>query len=139
MTIQTVTLNLPGVLYDRVKQRAEQAHRSIEVELLEAVASAVPEADELSPELAEVISALAHLDDAALQRAAHARFPAEKSAELEALHFKRQAEGLTGDEAHRAAELTRQYEHAMLVRAQAVALLMQHGYNVSALLVPKPE
>jgi phage terminase Nu1 subunit (DNA packaging protein) len=134
MTIQTVMLNMPSVLYDRIKRRAEQAHRSVEAELLETVAVAVPATDELPPDLAEVISSLAQLDDESLQRAARAHFPAERAAELEALHFKRQDEGLTGDEARRAAELTQQYERAMLTRAQATALLMQRGYDVSALI-----
>ncbi len=47
MTIQPITLNLPGHLYNRLKRRAEQAHRTVEAELLEVVASAVPVADEL--------------------------------------------------------------------------------------------
>lgn len=132
MTVQTVTLNMPGALYDRVKRRSEQAHRSVEMELLEAVAMAVPAADELPPELAETISSLAHLDDETLQRAARSHFSAKKVAELEALHLKRQDEGLTEDEAQRAAELTRQYERAMLIRAQAMGLLMQRGYDISA-------
>lgn len=139
MAVQTVTLNMPSALYDRVKRRAEQAHRSVEAELLEAVAMAVPAADELPPDLAETISSLAHLDDETLQRAACSRFPTEKATELEALHFKRQDEGLTEDETQRAAELTRQYERAMLIRAQARALLMQRGYDVSALITAEPE
>ena len=47
MTVQTVTLKMPSLLYDRVKRRAEQAHRSVETELLETVAVAVPAGDEL--------------------------------------------------------------------------------------------
>jgi len=139
MAVQTVTLNMPGTLYDRVKRRAEQTHRSVEMELLEAVAMAVPAADELPLELAEMISSLAHLDDETLQRAARGHFSAEKAAELEALHLKRQDEGLTEDEAQRAAELTRQYERAMLIGAQATGLLMQRGYDISALIAAEPE
>lgn len=138
MTIQTVTLNMPSTLYDRIKRRAEQTHRSVEAELLEAVAMTVPVADELPPDLAEAMSSLAHLDNETLQRAARSHFSAEKAAELEALHLKRQDEGLTEDEARRAAELTRQYERAMLIRAQAMALLMQRGYDVSGLITTEP-
>lgn len=139
MTVQTVTLSMPSTLYDRIKRRAEQARRSVEAELLEAVAMAVPVADELPPDLVETISSLAHLDDETLQRAARSHFPAEKATELEALHLKRQDEGLTEDEAQRAVELTRQYERAMLIRAQATALLMQRGHDVSALITAEPE
>jgi hypothetical protein len=139
MATQTVTLNLPGAVYDRIKRRAEQAHRSVEIELLEAVAMAVSAADELPSDLSETISSLAHLDDETLQRAARSHFSTEEAAELEALHFKRQDEGLTKDEAQRAAELTNQYERAMLTRAQAMGLLMQRGYDISALIAAEPK
>jgi len=134
MTVQTVTLNLPGALYNRLKHRAEQAHRSIEAELLEVVATAVPLADELPAELAEAIAPLALLDDEALRRAARSHLPAEVAAQLERLHLKRQREGLTESESQTLAGLVRQYERAMLVRAQAAALLKQRGRDVSDLV-----
>ena len=43
-------------------------------------------------------------------------------------------EGLTETEAEETASLVRQYERAMLVRAQAVALLKQRGHDISGLL-----
>ncbi len=134
MTIQPVTLNLPGHLYNRLKRRAEQAHRTIEAELLEVVASAVPIGDELPADLSEAISPLALLDDEALWRAARNRLPAEAAAQTETLHLKRQREGLTEAEVQTLAGLVRQYERTMLVRAQAAALLKQRGYDVSELL-----
>lgn len=95
MAIQPVTLNLPRALYNRLKHRAEQANRTLEAELLEVVATAVPVADELPTDLAEAISPLALLDDEALWRAARNHLPAEVAAQLEELHLKRQREGLT--------------------------------------------
>jgi plasmid stability protein len=77
MTIQSVTLNLPDALYNRLKRRAEQTHRTVETELLEVVASAVPVADELPTDLNEAISPLALLDDEALWRAARNHLPEE--------------------------------------------------------------
>ncbi len=136
MTIQSVTLNLPGHLYNRLKRRAEQAHRTVEAELLEVVASAVPVADELPAELNEAISPLALLDDEALWRAARSHLPAEAAVQMENLHLKRQREGLTEAEAQTLAGLVRQYERAMLIRAQAAALLKQRGHDVSE-LAPK--
>ena len=133
MTIQPVTLNLPSHLYNRLKRRAEQAHRTVEAELLEVVASAVPVADELPADLNEAISPLGLLNDEALWRAARSYLPAEAAAQMENLHLKRQREGLTGAEAQTLAGLVRQYERAMLVRAQAAALLKQRGHNVSEL------
>ncbi len=136
MTIQSVTLNLPGHLYNRLKRRADQAHRTVEAELLEVVASAVPVADELPAELNDAISPLALLDDEALWRAARSHLSAEAAAQMENLHLKRQREGLTEAEAQTLAGLVRQYKRAMLVRAQAAALLKQRGHDVSE-LAPK--
>jgi hypothetical protein len=92
-------LNLPGHLYNRLKPRAEQAHRTVEAELLEGVAPAVPVADELPAELSEARSPLALLDDEALWRAARSHLPAEAAVQMENLHLKRQREGLTETEA----------------------------------------
>jgi len=134
MTVQAVTLHLPSPLYEQVKRRAEQTHRSVEAELLEVVAAAVPVADDLPADLAQAISPLSLLDDKALWRAARSHLAAEAAAQMELLHLKRQREGLSGSEAETLAGLVRQYERAMLVRAQAAALLTERGYDVSELL-----
>jgi plasmid stability protein len=134
MTVQPVTLNLPNTLYHRLKRRADQAHRTVEDELIEVVATAVSVTDELPADLAEAISSLALLDDEALWQAARSHLPSEAAAQLEVLHLKRQREGLTETEAQTLASLVHQYERAMLVRAQAAALLKQRGYDVSVLV-----
>lgn len=134
MAVHSVTLELPGELYSRVKQRAEQTQRSIEAELLDVLAGALPSSDDLPADLAEALAPLAVLDDVALWRAARSHVPASAAARLEALHLKRQSEGLTEAEAADAARLVRQYERAMLVRARAAALLKQRGHDVSSLL-----
>jgi plasmid stability protein len=136
MTLQTVTLNVPDVLYTRLKQRAEQTNRTVEAELLEVLATAVPVADEFPADLQEAISPLALLDDESLWRAARSQLAAEVAAELENLHLKQQREALTETEAETLAGLVRQYERAMLVRAQAAALLKQRGHDVSSLVTP---
>ncbi len=134
MTVHAVTLNLPQALYKRLERRAAQARRTVEDELIEVVAAAVPVGDELPPDLDEALSPLALLDDEALWRAARSHLPAETAARLERLHLKRQREGLTSAEARTLNNLMRQYERAMLVRAQAAALLKQRGYDVSDLI-----
>ena len=134
MTVQSVTLNVPSALYDRLERRAAQTHRTVEDVLLDVLATAVPLADDLPPDLAEALSPLALLDEAALWRAARSHLSAEAAAELEALHLKRQREGLTDIETQTLARLVRQYERAMLVRAQAAALLKQRGYDVAELI-----
>ena len=129
-----VTLDLPSTLYTRLEQRAAQTQRSVQDELLDVLAGALPAGDDLPGDLAAALAPLVLLDDAALWRAAQSRLSRAATARLAALHRKRQDEGLTSTEAVAAARLLRQYERAMVVRARAAALLMQRGYEVSSLL-----
>lgn len=133
MVLQSVTVELPTGLYDRLKRRAEQAHRSIEAEVIEAVASAVPADEELSPELSRMVATLAAADDESLWRAARAQFPPEKSAQLERYHMRRQAGRATDAEIRQSAELAAELESFMFLRAQAMSFLMQRGHDLSAL------
>jgi plasmid stability protein len=134
MTTQTITLDLPELLYRKLKVRAAQSQRTVEDELLDVLATAVPLADDLADDLIAAITPLATLNDADLWRAAQARLPDDVAARLEALHLKRQREGLIELEEREQAGLIRQYERVMLVRAQAAAILKQRGHDVSGLL-----
>jgi plasmid stability protein len=136
MPMQTLTLHVPELLFHRLRERAAQAQRTVEDETLDVLAAAVPVADELPKDLAESVSPLSTLDDESLWRAARSRLAAEMGDRLEELHQKRQREGLTEAEAQTLAALVRQYERALLVRAQAAALLHQRGHDVTALLTP---
>ena len=134
MTTQTVTLDLPELLYQKLQLRAAQTRRTVEDELLEVLATAVPVADDLPDDLTAAITPLAMLDDTDLWRAAQTQLPSDVAVRLEELHLKRQRAGLTESEEREASILAHQYERVMLVRAQAAALLKQRGYDVSGLL-----
>lgn len=133
MVVHSVTLDLPNTLYSRIEQRAARTQRSVEEELLDVLASALPASEDLPADLAAALAPLALLDDAALWRAAESHLAADAAARLEALHLKRQDEGLNDTEATEAARLVRQYERAMLIRAHATALLKQRGQDISSL------
>lgn len=121
-------------MYQQLKRRADATFRSVEDELLTVVATAVPASDELPQDLEEAISPLGLLNDEALWRAARTRITPEAAEHLEELHTKRRREGLTGAETHALTALMWQYDRAMLVRAQAAALLKQRGHDVTSLL-----
>jgi len=133
MATQTLTLHLPDRLYARLQQRAQKSNRTLEAELLEVLSTAVPADESLPHPLAEEVARLDDMDDAALWQAARSRLSAEKSAQLEVLHIKRQRKGLSETEARTLAELVQQYERAMLIRARAVAILKLRGYDLSGL------
>jgi hypothetical protein len=122
---------MPVGLYERLKRRADEAHRSVEAEVLETVASAVPEEDSLSSDLEEIATRLALLDDDALWEIIQTHFPKEKSTRLADLHWKRQDTSLEQDEVQQAAQLAQELERFMFLRAQAMALLIQRGHEIS--------
>jgi hypothetical protein len=101
MAAHAVTLRLPAPLYDRLSSRAERAQRSLEAELLEAVATIAAEEEESSREVAEAVAALELLSDADLWRAARNPLAEADRSRLEALNLKQQRESLTPTEKER--------------------------------------
>jgi plasmid stability protein len=133
MPTQTLTLQLPDGLYARLQQRAQESHRSLEAELLEVLSHAVPGHDGLPHSLSVELAQLDTMNDAELWRAAKSTLTKKVAAQLEALHVKRQGEGLSESEAQVLAELVGQYERSMLIRARAAALLKERGHDLSGL------
>ncbi len=129
-----LTVHVPDALYDRLERRAARTQRSVQDEVLDLVVAGVATADETEREVAEISASLMLLDDAELWQAARSRLSAEAAAELEALHLKRQREGLTPAEDATATALVRHYERSVFTRAQAAALLVARGHDVSSLL-----
>lgn len=107
MAALAVTVNLPEPLYQRLARRASYMHRTVEAEIVEAVNTSLPEEPALD---------------------------AEKVAEIEALHLKRQRDGLSVTETQSLATLMQEYTRIMLVRARSAALLKQRGHDVAELL-----
>jgi hypothetical protein len=135
MATQTLTVQLPARLYSRLEERASQSNRTLEAELIDVLATAIPvDAELLPPDIAKEIAQLEQLDDASLWQTARESFTGETSACLEQMHFKQSREGLSETESHTLAELVRQYERTMLLRAQAAALLKKRGHDVSSLV-----
>jgi hypothetical protein len=112
-----------------------EAQRSIAAEVVEVLATAVPAMDDGIPQdLDDEFAHLATLDDAALRRAARSRLAVRESRRLESLHFELQSEGLTDAERAEEQRLIRAYRRALLIRAQALALLKQRGRDIAPLL-----
>ena len=130
-----IPLHIPDDLYQRLKERAEQNHRTVEEELIEAAAAGIAEdGEDIPPDLERTLASLAVLNDETLIQAARSHLPLEMWQEIESLHFKQQREGLMVSEQERLNWLMRQYERAMLIRGEAAALLTDRGYDVKALL-----
>jgi plasmid stability protein len=123
MSSQTLTVAVPDNIYARIRDRARQANRTVEAEVVGVLAESVSSEDLLPPDLQSAVDALDLLDDASLRHAAESRLTDEQAADLESLHLKQRREGLTPAEDATRGDLIRSYERAMLVRAHAAALL----------------
>jgi Arc-like DNA binding domain len=134
MAAHPVTLRLPETLYDLFQSRAERAHRSLEAELLDAVATVAEDQEDLSDDLAKAIEALELLTDRELWHAAQNRLSAEARSQLEALNLKQQREKLTRAEKETLEQLVHQYDQAVLLRAEAARLLKERGHDASKLM-----
>ncbi len=136
MAIESLTVRVPHDLYTRLEERAQQTRRSVEEELVEALAEAVP-LNEL-PLPADVAAAVTVLDampdDALWETARTSHLSLAAAAFLEELNHKRQREGLNVEETQIAETLLQQYERALLVRADAMVRLKERGHDISPLL-----
>ncbi len=133
MALQTVTVHLPEILYQKIAQRAQQTQRSVEDELVEAVEAGLPVVGDLPAEVADEIAQLAFLTDDELWQAAESTLPETNSEQMQALVLKRQRERLTEAEQEEVERLRHRHDRNMLIRAKAAALLKERGHDVSRL------
>ncbi len=131
MSQQSVVIDLPDDIYNKYKQRAEQMQRSVEAEIIESVFKAAPTNDELTGELAELVTQLAFLDIKALRRIARNHLAKKEAARIESLHFKRQSDGLDEVETKELTGLMKKMERWFVLRNEALGLLIERGQDVT--------
>lgn len=135
-TLEPILLHLPDVLYRQVAKRAQRTNVSLEDELVTMVAATLSSNDDLPEVTIDAMTQLAFLDDEDLWRAAQLQVLPEENSRMQFLTTKRQAEGLQSEEQAEVEHLLQQFDHVMLVRAQAMALLRERGFDLSNLLSP---
>lgn len=134
MSGQTVKVTIPADLYERLSRQARQRRRSVEDEVVLALATAVPADDDIPSDVAATLRSMVALDDDTLLGLAQSRVAEEAAARLDELGDKRQRIGLNEAELREAEDLLQQHDRVMLVRAEAAALLKQRDHDVSNLL-----
>lgn len=130
-TAQTVTLNLPGLLYQKVQRMAQTLRRPIEDILVDAVATALPPLAGLPPELADDLDGLAFLNDEALWQVARSTLAAEHHQQMDDLLARKGRAPLTVAEQQNLDRLLGEYQSLVLRRGQAAVLLQRRGYDMS--------
>jgi len=131
MTVVPVTVNLSELSYRRVQRAAERTQRSVEQLLGDAVTALIPEINDAPPNLKTALAQMAFLTDAALWQMARTTLSAEQQRRLADLHDQQQRTQLSPVEREEEQALVRLYRETQFVRAQAIVLLQQRGYDVS--------
>ena len=135
MSVNTVTLNLPEMLYRRLLQTAQATQRPLDEVVLHALQVGSPPAWNDAPaEFQADLAALDRLDDDALWRIARS-----SRSEADMRHYQelldRHADGTLTDAKRRELdELRQEADRFMLRKAHAAALLRWRGYQL-----PSPE
>jgi len=114
-----------------MRRAAQMQQRPLEKLVLDAVITGTPLLNDLPPELADEMTAVALLNDAALWRVARRTLSPGNQEQLDTLLQKKGRGELLSEEQKVLDELLAEYERAMLTRAHAAVLLQQRGYDVS--------
>ena len=131
MNEQTIAIQMPQPLYQRLQHLAEITQRPLESLVLQALDANVPPLLEEMPEpIRQDLATVEKLDDVALQHVAQGVWDAEQSTRYSELLEKERAEAITQ---HEQAELEALYQAAnshMLRKAYANALLRWRGHQL---------
>jgi hypothetical protein len=131
MDTQVVTLELPKSLFRVARQVADVTGQSVESVLQASIAHALPPLDDVPPDEAAELAALALLGDANLWQVARAIMPAEDQTEVHALLDCQGAGELTPVEHSRLQALMEIYGRITVRKAHASLLPARRGYRVA--------
>lgn len=138
MALQTVTLQLPDLLYRQIARRAHQKRRSVEDELVEVVSTALPTSEDLPTDVAAELEQLDYLTDGELWQAARATLAERDTERMQALLLARQRGELNTTGEKELKRLVQRADQTMLVRAEAAVLLKKRGYDIESLGPAEP-
>jgi len=133
MAAQTVTLQLPEEVYNRVKRDAEAMKQPVEKVLVEAISAAVCSADGLPFDIKEELEALVGLSDDELWGVARSMMLTPQQHKYSELLQKNSGGRLTEREQKQLSDLGTEARRLTLRKAQACALLKRRGHRIPTL------
>lgn len=134
MATETVTLQIPEVLYQRLANTARAQRRPIEEVIVRALQVGSPPAwDDVPEEFQADLAALDKLDDDSLWPIVRSRKTADQMERYNFLLERNSSGSITNAERLELIKLRREADGFMLCKAQAAALLRWRGH-----LVPSP-
>ena len=131
---QTVTLQLPEAIYERVKRTAEATKRPLEDVLLKTLESALPPSvEDLPIEYQGEFTAMESLNDEELWNIAESKIPTAQQSLYSRLLSKNQAGTLKDIEKRQLSDLGAEARKLTLCKAHAYALLKWRGHRIPTL------
>ncbi len=134
MSFQTVTIQLPNMVYQRLTQHSRAVQRPVDEVAADLVTDALPEFGSVPTALKYELQQMEQFTDDELWQVARVDVPSSKTEEMQWLVEKRQAEGLTRQEHEQAFLLSQYFNRLMLIRAKAAAILKSRSVDVDSLL-----
>jgi hypothetical protein len=132
MSAQTVSVGLPKSVFLKLERAAQLTRRSVEDVLVSTVNAALVELPDLPTDLANELAAMHLFSDEALQAAAQPSLSPSEQLRLSQLNSLAGERLLTQAESLEQADLLIAYQHSVLRRAQALAILAQRGHPLPA-------
>jgi hypothetical protein len=131
MPNQTIPIQLPEAIYQRLQQVAHATHHSIEEVVLQTIRGNLPPSlDDLSPELRCVVADLQHMSDEALWAVTKEQLPPQQWRRHQRLLRKGQEGTLAAAEHQELAELRAAVDRFVIRRSYALALLNWHRHTI---------
>lgn len=129
MSQQTVVLDLPESLHERVRQQAESANRPVEEVLTESIALLFGEADQNIS-----VESLQDRSDAELWALVRRRMTWDLEARIDSFSALARTRALLPDEVQQRDALIAEVDHYVLMRSAALLLLKQRGQDIDRYL-----
>jgi hypothetical protein len=131
MTLQTINIQLPDTIYQRLRRVAEAMNQPIEEVVFQTIRGNLPPSlEDLSPELRRVVADLQYLSDEELWAIAKATPPPQQWRRHQRLLRKAQDGTLSAVEQKELEELRVATDRFVTRRSYALALLKWHGHTL---------
>ncbi len=130
---QTITLELPDVIYQPAQRMAEATRRPLTEVLVGALQASLPPIEGLPTEQTLELINLENLSDEALEQIMASRVPVDQERKLKRLLRKKKVSELTASEQNELEALQHEADLIMLRKARAAVLLRFRGHCLPTL------
>lgn len=131
MTVETVQLDVPEIVYQRMKNTAQAMRRSVEDVMVHALrVGSPPTWDDVPAEFQTDLARMDRMEDDALWVFARSKKTADEMQRYDELLARHQDGLLTDSEKQELAQLRMEADRFMLRKAHAAALLRWRGHTV---------